>query len=292
MLQAYKGVDFRPWLRGRIDGIPAEAMRRLLSARDLLRPGVLLHVVAQNALQRRYSGSGRNVRGSLAEAGFDKALIASNVAKLDGSSSRGLRRPGAKTDVGRLRPARTPTTTAEFEREARLRARRRRDAGAGGSPGTSAATPAPSRASPPSTPTPSWRWTATGWRSSTSISAQKARRPAARSCRWSSTSPTPRRTRAGRRRSARRCAERGRPELTLCLALIHHIVIGANIPMRDFHRLARRPRHLARHRVRRPRRRDGADAARQPGRPVRRLPPGDLPRRCSPRASTSGPSSR
>ncbi|MGE3742818.1 MAG: methyltransferase, partial [Geminicoccaceae bacterium] len=28
--------------------------------------------------------------------------------------------------------------------------------------------------------------------------------------------------------------ERGRPELTLCLALLHHIVIGANIPMRDF----------------------------------------------------------
>lgn len=28
--------------------------------------------------------------------------------------------------------------------------------------------------------------------------------------------------------------DRGRPELTLCLALIHHIVIGANIPMRDF----------------------------------------------------------
>ena len=27
MLQAYKGVDFRPWLRGSIDGIPAEAMR-------------------------------------------------------------------------------------------------------------------------------------------------------------------------------------------------------------------------------------------------------------------------
>ncbi len=28
--------------------------------------------------------------------------------------------------------------------------------------------------------------------------------------------------------------ERGRPELTLCLALIHHIVISANIPLRDF----------------------------------------------------------
>ena len=28
--------------------------------------------------------------------------------------------------------------------------------------------------------------------------------------------------------------ERGRPELTLCLALVHHIVISANIPMQDF----------------------------------------------------------
>ena len=28
--------------------------------------------------------------------------------------------------------------------------------------------------------------------------------------------------------------DRGRPELTLCLALIHHIVIGGNIPLGDF----------------------------------------------------------
>ena len=27
MLQAYKGVDFRPWLRGKIDGIPAQRLR-------------------------------------------------------------------------------------------------------------------------------------------------------------------------------------------------------------------------------------------------------------------------
>jgi hypothetical protein len=28
-------------------------------------------------------------------------------------------------------------------------------------------------------------------------------------------------------------AERGRPELTLCLALVHHLVIDAGIPLRD-----------------------------------------------------------
>ena len=31
MLQAYKGADFRPWLRGSIDGIPARTLRPLLS---------------------------------------------------------------------------------------------------------------------------------------------------------------------------------------------------------------------------------------------------------------------
>jgi hypothetical protein len=29
-------------------------------------------------------------------------------------------------------------------------------------------------------------------------------------------------------------ANRGKPELTLCLALIHHIVIGSNIPLQEF----------------------------------------------------------
>ena len=86
MLQAYKGADFRPWLRGSIDGIPAHTLRSLLSTRDLARPGVLMHVVAQESLQRRYSSSSGNVRNSLAEAGFDERLIASNVARLSPSS--------------------------------------------------------------------------------------------------------------------------------------------------------------------------------------------------------------
>src|SRR3954465_5052720 len=68
MLQAYKGVSFQPWLRGSIDGIASEALRPLMTRRDLLRPGVLLHLVAQNALQRGYSDDIRPVKGSLAEA--------------------------------------------------------------------------------------------------------------------------------------------------------------------------------------------------------------------------------
>jgi hypothetical protein len=44
--------------------------------------------------------------------------------------------------------------------------------------------------------------------------------------------PSPSQGWQGRERKS--LPERGRPDLTLCLALIHHIVIGANIPMRDF----------------------------------------------------------
>jgi hypothetical protein len=36
----------------------------------------------------------------------------------------------------------------------------------------------------------------------------------------------------GRERKA--LADRGRPELTLCLALVHHLVIGHGIPLREF----------------------------------------------------------
>ena len=177
MLQAYRGVDFRPWLRGRIDGIPAEQMRRLLSSRDLLRPGVLLHVWRRSLLQRRYAGSGRNVRGALADAGFDKALIANNVEKLTRLVARPRRRRRSATEWSDYDRTHSYDAAEHAAKAAFVRARRR-PPGAGGSPGTSAATPAPSRGSSSRTPTTSWRWTPTGWRSSASTRASApTRRP-------------------------------------------------------------------------------------------------------------------
>src|SRR4029079_19355321 len=44
LLQAYKGIDFRPWLRGSLDGISPVDARRVLSSRDLVRRGVLTNV--------------------------------------------------------------------------------------------------------------------------------------------------------------------------------------------------------------------------------------------------------
>jgi hypothetical protein len=81
-LQAYKGVPFHPWLRGRLDGISAQECRRLMSWRDLFRPGVLSHVVAQDRFEHRYADTTRNIRRELHQAGFDKRLIATNLAGL------------------------------------------------------------------------------------------------------------------------------------------------------------------------------------------------------------------
>ena len=81
-LQAYRDVPFHPWLRGRLEGMTAEQCRNCLSLRDWLRPGVLAHVVLQAKAQTRYEGTDADVRGELRDAGFGAALIRNNVARL------------------------------------------------------------------------------------------------------------------------------------------------------------------------------------------------------------------
>jgi SAM-dependent methyltransferase len=81
LLQAYRDVPFQPWLRGRLDGIePAEA-RALFGGRDLLRRGVLTHVVLHSRLERRHAD--RPVRAELREAGFKRELVVANVRRLE-----------------------------------------------------------------------------------------------------------------------------------------------------------------------------------------------------------------
>jgi hypothetical protein len=231
MLQAYKGVDYRPWLRGRIDGIPSEEMRRLISARDLARGGVLLHVVAQSALQRRYSGSGENVRGALADAGFGKQLIERNVAKL-------------RRLVAGLKPAKTETEWSDYDRTHSY------DAGE-----FEAKKAFVQRAAA------SGRWRIAwdiGCNTGTfsRIASDHAEYVVSMDADWMAIEHLYRRERdgAGSRKilplvinladaspnqgwrgvERKGLAERGRPDLTLCLALVHHVVITANIPLADF----------------------------------------------------------
>jgi len=93
MLQSYKGIAFQPLLRGSIDGVSVQTAARLFGFRDRFRSGVLSHVWLQSKLDRRYGSTQQDVRTDLKSAGFNKELILANVRKLrklaDGLQWRG-----------------------------------------------------------------------------------------------------------------------------------------------------------------------------------------------------------
>ena len=82
MLQSYKGIAFQPWLRGSLEGITASELRKTMSLRDMFRSGVLMHVALQAKLQDKYSNSENNVQQTMKKAGFKKELISHNVTGL------------------------------------------------------------------------------------------------------------------------------------------------------------------------------------------------------------------
>jgi hypothetical protein len=82
LVQAYRDVPFQPWMRGNIDGMDAEVCLNLLSARDYLRGGVLAHVYLQAKAQKAYNSTTRDVRSDLSKAGFDKRIIKANAERL------------------------------------------------------------------------------------------------------------------------------------------------------------------------------------------------------------------
>ena len=228
MLQAYKGVDVRSWLRGSLDGIPAASLRRLLSVRDVLRPGVLMHVVAQDALQRRYGGSGAGVRSSLAGAGFDKRLIVRNVEGLRRIIKR-MEPPGggsAWADYAQTHSYDAGEFEAKcaFVRAAAARRRWRLAWDLGCNTGTFsriAAEHSDYVVAMDGDPMAVQHL----------FEAQKDHPDRRRILPLvvNLADPSPSQGWQGVERRA--LTDRGKPDLTLCLALIHHLVIGANIPM-------------------------------------------------------------
>jgi hypothetical protein len=82
LLMAHKSVPFHPLMRGNLEGISAENCRALMSRRDALRPGVLAHVFLQSRAQSRFADSNRDVKRELRSAGFGAALITHNIKRL------------------------------------------------------------------------------------------------------------------------------------------------------------------------------------------------------------------
>ncbi len=227
MLQAYKGVQFQPFLRSGIDGVGVQTAGRLFGFRDRFRKGVMANVWLQAKLDRRYGKSSENVRASLKSAGFNRELILVNIRKLkklvnrlqwegDGSEwgdytsfhnysdddrarkeefvARCVRdgKPGTVWDIG--------CNTGQFSRIAAQHCRQvvATDIDHFAVERLYSDPRTPANVLPlvhnVADPSPNWGW---------------------------------------RNRERRDLQYRSQPDMVLCLALIHHVVITANIPLAE-----------------------------------------------------------
>jgi SAM-dependent methyltransferase len=228
-LQAYKNIPFQPWLRGSIDGISPRECRSMMSLFDIRRPGVLSHVFLHARLEDRSAETSRDVKKELRAAGFNTELIKANVRRLEKVVRRLEWRP--KDSVWSAYEATNTYTDEETARkEAFVRA-----------------------ASAEREWNLVWDLGCNTGRY-TRIAAQHARSVVSvdadhgvvehfyRSLRdegndsilpltLNLADPSP--ALGWRALERKPLAERGRPDLTLCLALVHHLSIGNNIPLRD-----------------------------------------------------------
>ncbi len=230
MLHAYKNVAFHPWLRGCLDGIEPEQCRNLMSWRDVLRRGVLTHVVLQSKLQSRYAASDRNVKAELRSAGFHKSLIEANVRGLI-KTVRGLTWRQAASVWSEYATSHSygdadQKTKQEFVSGVVRERRRKLVWDIGCNVGTYSRIAAENS---------DYVLAMDGdhlavERLYQSLKAERCETILPLVANLVDASPN-----QGWRGAERKgLAERGRPELTLCLALIHHIVIGANVPLHEF----------------------------------------------------------
>lgn len=230
MLQAYRGVPFQPWLRGAIDGIEPEAMARLLGPFAFWRRGVLAHVLLHARLQRKQSWQKQDTRESLRRAGFNAELIKINVKRLRRLVGRLNWKPARSTWSGYVETHSYPPSDyqmkADFVRRAAARRHRPLVWDLGGNTGDFSRIvaefadtvvlidgdgPAMERV---------YRH----------LRDEGEKRVLPLYINLSDPSPD-----RGWRGAERKTLERrGRPDLVMALALIHHLVIGANIPLSDF----------------------------------------------------------
>jgi hypothetical protein len=82
MMRAHAGIPFQPLLRGSIDGITPSHMRSVMRGRRLLRPGGLADVMLQARAERALAASNRDLRRELTSAGFSLDMIRANVRRL------------------------------------------------------------------------------------------------------------------------------------------------------------------------------------------------------------------
>jgi SAM-dependent methyltransferase len=227
LLQAWRGIPLTTLLRGSLEGVSPSEARAALRGRDLLRRGAFTHVFLHSRLERRYAAGERNIRSELRSAGFHKNLIRANVRRLQ-KLVRGLR-PQPADSPWLAYAATTSYSEADAERKARFVA----------------------QAAEASRPRLVWDLGCNDGRY-TRLAAERADYTIALdadagvierlylSLRGKGNDsilplvgdladPSPALGWRGLER--RPLLERGCPDLSLCLALVHHLVISANVPL-------------------------------------------------------------
>ena len=228
MLQAYKNVPFQPWLRGSLEGIEPAQMRALMGFRDRFRRGVLTNVALHARLEGRYAD--REVKSDLKKAGFHTDLVRANARKLRKLVERLRWEPGrtAWSGYGEANPYDDADAAAKeaFVRESAGLRRRRLLWDVGCNDGRYT------------------RIAAAEADYTVAVDADAAVVEAlyrALRAEGSETilplignvaDPSPGLGWRGQER--RPLPERGRPDLTLCLALVHHVSLSGNVPVRAF----------------------------------------------------------
>lgn len=211
MLTAHRGVPFQPWLRGSIEGIePAEAAALLPRRR-----GVTVNARLLARLERRQGeASARATRSQLAAAGFKPEIIHANVRRMHRLVRRLEWRPPRTAWTG-YEP---DTAKAAFVEAAARRARPALAWDLGANDGTFARLVAP--------------------HARTVVAMDADHAAAERLFRGGGDvlplvvdlcDPSP--ARGWRLAERGSLTDRGRPELTLSLALVHHLAITRNVPL-------------------------------------------------------------
>ena len=97
MMRAHGDIAFQGLLRGSLEGIPADHVRSVIRGARVMRAGAMLDVVLQARAERSLASSNRDLRRELGSAGFSIDMIRSNIKRLRALVEKTDWRPRAST---------------------------------------------------------------------------------------------------------------------------------------------------------------------------------------------------
>lgn len=227
LLTAKTGVSFQPWYRGTLEGIPTGDLAALLPFRSKLHPLVALHTVLQGRLQRSVSAQQTSKAQTIR---LSRAALKNNLRSMRGFVA-GLRPPVAHNTPWQEYERNAQYSTEEREQKARFVSRIVAATGArtvwdlGCNSGAYSEISLQSGAE-----------LAIGFEPDPGALNAAFRRAESRQLNFlplsvDLTNPSP--SSGWMQRERQGIQQRANADLVLCLALLHHLVIGRNLPLAE-----------------------------------------------------------